>query len=126
MKHNRPETSGASSNELGEFLSMVVVLANLPQPYLGRLGWPFNTHLDQETAPPFVVGGSIRDLLQKRLTSHRHLVDLRLARCLSPAKLMIISYHDRIFQEPDFGINYSRTQDLQSTQSPILQPQCHP
>ena len=41
---------------------------------------------------------------------------------LSPAKLMIISYHDQVFQEPGFGTRtmiYQPMMDLQSSQSPI-------
>jgi hypothetical protein len=81
---------------------------------------PSFTHLGQEgfyhRSASAVRSGIF---LRTELTSHRRLVDLPLARCLSPPDLTIISYHDQIFQEPGFGTNYNRIQDLQSTHSPI-------
>jgi hypothetical protein len=87
-----------------------------------QTGLPLTPALGQEAIYPFLVGCSIRDILQKELIRWTVRRSSAFGPLLSPAKLMIISYQDKVFREPGFGTKktiYQLVQDIQSSQSPI-------
>jgi hypothetical protein len=83
---------------------------------------PLTSALGQEVISPFLIGCLIRDLLQKELIRWTVRRSSAFRPLLPPAKLMIISYQDKVFREPGFGTKrtiYQPVQDIQSSQSPI-------